>query len=198
MPPTYSEVEAKARAAAAAHLPAHPAQAARAAIALAESVLAECAAGPLKDRLAELQCGPGCTPCCHQAVGVTLAELALVADSVAALPGPVQAGVRQRSAALRRVATGLDVAGWWRARLACPLLDGDGTCLVHAARPLPCRAMNSADAGICRRSFAGEADQIPVLAAQHGIMGRAQAGLAQALAAAGLDHRPVALGTGLG
>lgn len=199
MAASYSAIEKRAREAAAAALAAGQgeAAAARAAIAAAEDFLATIAVLGLDQALAKLACGPGCASCCHQMVGVTKAELAAITEAVAALPAAVRAGIATRSADLAERAHGLDPAGWWRAKLPCPLLDA-GACLVHAARPLPCRAMNSADADICRRSLAGEKARIPVLAAQHGIMGHAQAGLAQALAKAGLDHRPVALGVSLG
>lgn len=199
MSANYSTIEKRAREAAAAALAAGrgEAVAARAAIAAAEDFLATIAVLGLGDALAKLACGSGCASCCHQMVGVTRAELAVIKDAVAALPPAVQAGIAARVAEVAAQAKGLDPAGWWKAKLPCPLLDDAQACLVHQARPLPCRAMNSADADICRRSLAGEKIRIPVLAAQHGIMGHAQAGLAQALAKAGHDHRPVALGVAL-
>lgn len=194
---TFSEVEARARDAALAALPdAGPAAAARAAITTADNFLAQASAVGLASSLAQLACAAACTSCCHQMVGVTVAELALIKGAVDRLSEPVRQGIAQRAAALADTAKG-DPRSWWKAKLPCPLLDDGQACLVYAARPLPCRAMNSADAGACRRSLAGEAVRIPVLAAQHGIMGHAQAGLAQALAKAGLEHRPIVLGTAL-
>lgn len=194
---TYSAIETYARDDATRALPNGPAATARAAIAAAEEFLAGAAQLGLDEALAKLACGSGCASCCHQMVGVTLAELALIKESIAALPAPVRAGIAERSAAVAVRAKGLDPTGWWKAKLPCPLLDESMACLIHAARPLPCRAMNSADAGICRRSLAGEPVRIPILAAQRGIMGHAQAGLAQALAAGGQSHQPVVLGMSL-
>lgn len=197
----YSDVQRRSSQAATAALAGtgRPADAARAAIAEAEACLAEIIAKTpsLADKVARLACGAGCSTCCHQMVGVTLAELALVAEAVAALPAGQQDSIAVRARAVAEQGQGMSQGEWWQARLRCPLLDDDGLCAVHAARPLPCRALTSADAAICRRAFAGERLNVPALAAQHGIMGHAQAGLAQALAQAGADHRPQVLGTRL-
>lgn len=196
-PPRYSDGETAARTAADASLKAGlgPAAAAQAAIDAATAFQARIVAAiGLEPQIASIQCGAGCSSCCHQMVGVTVAELALVKDAIAALPEPERQHIAARSADVARRAQGLTQAQWWAAKLRCPLLDEAGRCLVHTARPLPCRAMNSASAEICRRSFDGEALQIPILAAQHRIHGHAQAGLAQALAAHGLSPQPVWLG----
>lgn len=178
--PKFSDVEARARDAARAAK--NPAEAARAAIKAADIFLREITGRlELGPALAGLACGKGCAHCCHQMVGITLPEAALLAQAVEALPR------RKRDKAIARIhdtivrAAGMGPREWWTARLACPLLV-DGLCAVHAARPLPCRAMNSADAGVCQRSFDGDpqASRIPILAAQHGTYGHAQAGLAQA------------------
>ncbi|MGE5506008.1 MAG: YkgJ family cysteine cluster protein [Actinomycetota bacterium] len=147
--------------------------------------------------LARLACTAGCAWCCHQVVGVTSAELAWVAEAVAALPQAVRDKVKAAAAETARMGAGLDQRGWWAARLRCPLLGDDGLCLVHQSRPLPCRAYNSADAEVCRRSLAGEAVRVPVLAAQHGVYGHAQLGLVRALADAGRDAQVVNLALAL-
>lgn len=199
-PLRYSDIQARARDAAAAVLKqgGDPARAARAAIDAAETFLAAVIdAIGLQPQMDSIQCGPGCYQCCHQMVGITMAELDLVRRAVEALPEPVRADTRARIRDVAERGKGLDQGGWWRARLRCPLLDEAGRCLVHAARPLPCRAMNSTDAGICHRSFDGENLQVPVLAAQHKIYGHAQMGLAEALASCTGERRVVALGTAL-
>jgi Fe-S-cluster containining protein len=198
-PLPFGEVAERARAAVAVALPQGLAAAARAALAVAEAALAEAARDPVvADRLAGLACHAGCSWCCHQVVGVTPAEAALLAEGLAELPAAQQAGVAARKDDVAARGRGLDQRQWWAARLPCPLLAEDGRCLVHPTRPLPCRAYTSADAGLCRRSLDGEAVRIPVLAAQWAIYGHAQAGLAQALAAAGIDPGPVALVDALG
>lgn len=147
--------------------------------------------------LARMACRAGCSWCCHQVVGVTAAELALLHRTIAAMPDDRQARIRTRAAEAMATGRGLDQGQWWAARIRCPLLEDDGLCGVHADRPLACRAFNSADADLCRRSYLGEKLRAPVLAAQHGIWAHAQAGLIQALTEAGIAAGPVALAEGV-
>lgn len=199
-PPRYSDIQAQARDTAAAALKRgdQPDQVARAVIDAADAFLARViAVVGLHEQMAALQCGAGCFHCCHQMVGVSAPELALLQAAVDSLPDPVQSHTRARIADIAARGKGLDQAQWWAARLPCPLLDADGRCQVHDARPLACRAMNSSNAETCRRSFAGERLQIPILAAQHRIYGHAQAGLLEALVAAGVDARVVGMATAL-
>lgn len=198
--PRYSDIQAEARAAAKAVLERGEGltAAAHAAIATADSFWTRVVATVgLDQQVAAIQCGAGCFHCCHQMVGVTAAELELVRAAVAALPEPLRGQTRARIKKVAARGKKLDQAGWWRAKLRCALLDDQGRCLVHEARPLPCRAMNSSNAETCRRSLAGESLQIPVLAAQHKVWGSAQLGLAQAVAEAGHGSKIVNLGTAL-
>jgi Fe-S-cluster containining protein len=199
-PPRYSDIQAAAHQAAATALrQGHGVTAAaRAAIDAADAFMGTVIkAVGLEEQMAAIQCGAGCYHCCHQMVGVTGAELALAREAVDALPEPLREHTRARIAEIAERGKGLDQAGWWQARLRCPLLDDDGRCLIHAARPLPCRAMNSSNADTCRRSHAGERLQIPILAAQHRVYGHAQLGLAQALAECDEDRMIHGLGTAL-
>jgi Fe-S-cluster containining protein len=180
----YSDARrAAAQAAAAALAPRKAeAEAARAAIAATDTFFARVrAAVNLEPQLAAMACAAGCSWCCHQIVGITSAELALVAEAIAAKPPASRAAIAARARDAAAKGKGLDQRQWWAARIRCPLLEDDGLCGIHASRPMPCRAHNSSDAGACRRSFEGEAVQTPVLAAQHGIWAHAQAGLAEAL-----------------
>lgn len=136
--------------------------------------------------LARIACSAGCSWCCHQIVGITMAELALLAEAIAAMPPKQQTAVKDRAMDAMAKGRGMDQGQWWAARIRCPLLEDDGLCGVHSHRPLPCRGYNSADADLCRRSYQGEKLRAPVLAAQHGIWGHAQSGLAEALATAGI------------
>lgn len=198
--PGYSDIQKLARETATTALKRgkSPAQAARAVIDATETFLKKVIKTVgLQDRMAAIQCGAGCYYCCHQMVAVTAAELALVQQAVDELPEPVRSETRARIRDIAERGKDLDQAGWWQAKLRCALLDGEGRCLVHKARPLPCRAMNSSDAEVCRRGFDGERTQVPVLAAQHRIHGHAQAGLQEALVACGADHEVSALGKAL-
>jgi Fe-S-cluster containining protein len=146
------------------------------------------------DRMA---CKAGCSWCCHQVVGVTTAELALLAQTIAALPDERQARIKSRARDAMARGRGLDQGQWWAAQIRCPLLEDDGLCGVHTDRPLACRAFNSADADLCRRSYEGEQLRAPVLAAQHGVWAHAQMGLIQALTEADIAAGPVALAEGV-
>jgi Fe-S-cluster containining protein len=198
--PRFSDASRAAKAEAAAALATGEGQAgaARAAIGAADAFFAQVrAALALEPAMKAMACAAGCSWCCHQIVSVTVAELALVAEAVAALPPQRQAAIAARAADAMAKGKGFDQAQWWAAQIRCPLLEDDGLCGIHAARPLPCRAYNSADAEACRRSYHGEPVRAPVLAAQHGSYGHAQAGLAAALGEAGIPAGPVALAEGV-
>lgn len=147
--------------------------------------------------LARRACTAGCSWCCYQIVGITMAELALLGQSIAAKPADAQARIKARAAEAMSRGRGLDPSQWWAAHIRCPLLEDDGLCGVHADRPLACRAFNSADSDICHRSYLGEKQRIPVLAAQHGSWAHAQSGLIQALTEAGIAAGPVVLAEGI-
>ncbi|MBI3446691.1 MAG: YkgJ family cysteine cluster protein [Magnetospirillum sp.] len=171
-----------------------PVQATRAAIAATDTFFAMVSTAlNLEAQLAAMACAAGCSWCCHQIVGITDAELALVAEAIAAKPAKARKAIFARAKAAMARGKGMDQRQWWAARIRCPLLEDDGLCGIHEARPLPCRAHNSADADACRRSFLGEPVRTPVLAAQQGIWANAQAGLAEALLQAGYQPRPLAL-----
>ena len=171
-----------------------PAAAARAAIAATDIFFDKVRrALNLDAQLAAQACAAGCSWCCHQIVGITNAELALVAEAIAAKPPEAQAAIKTRAQLAMTQGKGLDQRQWWAARIRCPLLEDDGLCGIHAARPLPCRGHNSADSNACRRSYEGEAQRTPVLAAQQGIWAHAQAGLGDAQQQAGQPPGPVAL-----
>lgn len=190
-------IETAARDAARAVLAADPsglAGAARAAIAEADRAMAALAAEPeVAEAVAGAACRAGCGWCCHQVVGITAAEEDLVAEAVRARPGDARARVRTRQNAAEARLRALPVERWQAARVPCPLLD-DGRCAIHPDRPLPCRAVLSADEAACRAWHAGEdGARIPLVAAQRRAYSAAQAGLAQALAAAAIPPGPVSL-----
>ena len=189
--PRYSEVQERSRLAALCALGTHanPAMAALAVIDVAQSFLAEVVSQlDLQPQMDALACKAGCYTCCHQIVGISSAELSLLQQAIAQLPAKQQKQIKAQITKIARKGRQFDQAQWWQAQLRCPLLDEQGRCSIHAARPLPCRAMNSADASICERSYRGEALPIPILAAQHRVYGHAQTGLIQALAQMGQSN----------
>lgn len=171
------------------------ASAARAAIAAADEAMAKVLANAEIKRAVEgAACRAGCSHCCRQVVGITAAEETLVVEAVERLPKDIRDGVRRRHAAASCKLGQMPVDQWQASRVPCPLLDEAGLCVIHADRPLPCRAVLSAEEAACRAWAEGEeCARIPLVAAQRRVYSSAQAGLAQALAACGIPPGPVSL-----
>lgn len=105
------------------------------------------------DLAGQRACRRGCSHCCHLPVGVTFGETLRLATAVRAVPGLVDR--------IEREAAATAALAWPRlAGRPCPLL-ADDACLIHPARPLPCRALASSDAAACERGLHGRGD-VPV------------------------------------
>jgi Fe-S-cluster containining protein len=193
-PATFGDIQDQARREAGKAMAKGLEAAARAAIRVADTVAAQAAADAgLAQALQTAQCAEGCHWCCHQVVGITAAEEELILAAVKRLPADVRARVRTRQAEAEVKLSSIPVARWQAARVPCPLLD-DTACAIHPDRPLPCRAVLSADASACKAWHDGdEGARIPLVAIQRGIYSHAQAGLAQALGEAGMPPEPMAL-----
>jgi Fe-S-cluster containining protein len=190
----YSDIENEAFIACSTALNDSPAAAARAAIAVAEKTMARVAAEPaLADAIKGAACKKGCGWCCHQVVGITTAEEELLVQAAKALSAGARKRLRARQQAAAYRLRCLPVDEWQSARVPCPLLE-DGACVLHKARPLPCRAVLSADAGACKAWYDGdEGARIPLIAVQRNVHASIQAALARALGAAGIPPGPVSL-----
>ena len=80
---------------------------------------------------AHLQCGAGCSGCCHHHLSVFAVEAAVLTEAIQALPEAQQTRIRQQANEVKeREAKGESVA--------CPLLV-DNLCSVYESRPLICR-----------------------------------------------------------
>ena len=108
-------------------------------------------AGVRADHAAAVRCSPGCSDCCHAVFGLFPIEAAFLKERFDALPR------RERRAALERGhkadrdlallqekrSAGADprTAGNDLAigRVRCPLLAGDGRCILYSYRPVTCR-----------------------------------------------------------
>jgi hypothetical protein len=89
----------------------------------------------------------------------------LIADHVRRTWSPTdQAALLERARAANERTRGLDPRAHLRARQRCPLLASDGTCAVHAKRPLGCRGWNSRSAELCRESVEIGNDDINITA----------------------------------
>jgi Fe-S-cluster containining protein len=104
-----------------------------------------------------IPCRAGCSACCHGPFDITVADVELVREAVAALPPDVRLEVTARAEAQLAAMHAADPA--WRPPYAvadlgedrfdalidrfaedpCPLLDEAGNCRIYRQRPLVCR-----------------------------------------------------------
>lgn len=115
-----------------------------------------------------IPCGPGCSACCHGPFDISVADAALVAAAIRALPEATRRPIVVRATAqleqMRSMAPDFDDP-WDVAALGeeafdtlcealaeepCPCLDDTGSCAIYEARPLVCRIM-----GLGLRTSAG-------------------------------------------
>lgn len=109
---------------------------------LGESFLSRAANG-------RVACTPGCDHCCHQSVGVTMAEALTIADHVIETRSPEElATLKQRLASARERTRGLSADERYSPNHPCPFLESS-RCTIYEVRPLSCRGMNSLDAQAC-------------------------------------------------
>lgn len=106
-----------------------------------------------------IPCRAGCTACCDGPFDISIADVLLVREAVAALPEHLRAPMVARARAQVAQMTALE-PGWtapWDIRtigdarfdrisdaladLPCPALDDTGACLIYHARPMICRLM---------------------------------------------------------
>jgi len=104
-----------------------------------------------------IPCRPGCSACCHGPFDITVADVELLREGVAALAPADRAEVVAQAGALLSAMKMLE-PGWAPpyavadvgeerfdamierfAEVPCPLLDEAGACLVYRHRPLVCR-----------------------------------------------------------
>lgn len=104
-----------------------------------------------------IPCRPGCSACCHGPFDITVADVELLREGVAALAPADRADVVAQAGALLSAMKMLE-SGWAPpyavadlgeerfdamierfAEVPCPLLDEAGACRVYRHRPLVCR-----------------------------------------------------------
>jgi Fe-S-cluster containining protein len=100
---------------------------------------------------AHMQCGKGCTACCHGLFDITLADAVEVARGFQKLPADVQQRVRSRALELDAAiaASGETLFDEDDPRIdrivdgannpPCPCLGDAGECLIYEHRPMACR-----------------------------------------------------------
>jgi len=94
-------------------------------------------------------CAAGCGWCCHQQLGVSVPEAVRLAEHIAGLPEPRRIEFQRRIADTDDRTHGMTTLERARARIACPFLGADGSCMVYAVRPLRCRGVHSIDRDFC-------------------------------------------------
>jgi len=100
-----------------------------------------------------IACKAGCPWCCHIRLTASPPEVLAVLDHIRKTFSEDQVTALKRKVAnVDGYTRGLDGEARARLRLPCPLLK-DGSCSVHPARPLSCRAVVSVDVAACRRAF---------------------------------------------
>jgi Fe-S-cluster containining protein len=104
----------------------------------------------------QMQCGKGCTACCHGLFDISLADAAEVANGFGKLSAETQASIRSRAMYLQREIAGGSPHGEPPTLFAeadvqideivdaaksppCPCLGSSGECLIYEHRPLACR-----------------------------------------------------------
>jgi hypothetical protein len=107
------------------------------------------AAAPEEPRPA---CARGCADCCHQRVELTAPEVLALSRHLGALDDDRRAVLAARLDETATALAGLSSRDHHLRQIACALLDADGGCAVHAARPLACRRAHSIDAAACARA----------------------------------------------
>lgn len=137
-----------------------------------------------------IACAKGCSYCCYSKVVCTPPEALRIAEHLRRTLDPEAfAAVLARVVAVDDRTRGLTRAKRFEAKIPCPLLADDGSCSVHAVRPITCAGWTSLDVGACERHFAAEIEgkSAPVYALGYEISGAVLAGLAQACTDVGLD-----------
>jgi hypothetical protein len=108
-----------------------------------------------------IACAAGCPSCCVSKVAVVAPEVIRIALHLReSLDPQALAALTARVRAADERTRGLSRTERARAGVPCPLLV-EGSCSVHALRPLLCRGWSSFDAAACERHFA-DPDETPV------------------------------------
>ena len=111
-----------------------------------------------------LACQAGCTFCCHQYVGISLPELAIIVKYIATnFDAAAQEKLRGRLNKTIEATAGMSQFERAASRIDCPLLDEPTRqCTIYAARPLTCRGMHSLDRKACEKDDATPGQNHPI------------------------------------
>lgn len=145
-----------------------------------------------------IACGPGCPYCCHIRLTASPPEMLLVLTHILETwDAPALSALRQKVKNIDGLTRGLDDDARARLRLPCPLLK-DGSCAVHAVRPLSCRAFASVDVAACKAAYASRmASGVPTYDPQYQVANAVGYGLYAGLADAGFGVENIELNAAL-
>ncbi len=100
-----------------------------------------------------IACKANCPWCCHIRLTASPPEVLAVLDHIhRTFAADDLAALKRKVANIDPFTRGRGGEERARQRLPCPLLK-DGSCSVHAVRPLSCRAVVSVDVGACMRAY---------------------------------------------
>lgn len=147
-----------------------------------------------------LACGPRCPSCCLSKVLVLAPEVLRLAAWLRSTRTPEElSALLERVRAADAETRGLSRLARAQRGVPCPLLDAEGSCSVHPARPLVCASWTSLDVGACQRHAAepfGE-PAAPLHAPGYEVTNAVMAGLGWAAREQGLDATPLELNAAL-
>lgn len=101
-------------------------------------------------------CSKGCYYCCHQPVGINLAEARTIALYLPTLPDDVRADSLKRLKKMANVTPQKYGKTNLNKKYPCPFLHEDGSCRIYDVRPLSCRRYTSVSVDICKKLLAGD------------------------------------------
>jgi Fe-S-cluster containining protein len=111
-----------------------------------------------------LACAVGCTFCCHQYVGLSMPELAILTKFIQSNFKAAQ--ITRLIGRLNEVASATKGMGQFEraaSKIDCPLLDQTSRqCSIYATRPLTCRGMHSLDRDACEADDATPGQNHPI------------------------------------
>lgn len=143
-----------------------------------------------------IACNKGCSACCQAKVLVVAPEVFCIAAHLReALDDEALGALLDRVRQADEKTRGLSRAARAEAHVPCPLLDAEGGCSAHAARPLVCRSWTSYDAVACERYWEAPSGRPtpPHYTAGYELAQAILAGLGKACFDAGRDGTPLEL-----
>ncbi|MBT3991398.1 MAG: YkgJ family cysteine cluster protein [Rhodospirillaceae bacterium] len=148
-----------------------------------------------------LACVAGCTFCCHQYVGLSMPELAILTKYI-----NTNFSAEQKRDLIAHLSETLNATSGMSqferaaSRIDCPLLDpASRQCTIYSARPLTCRAMHSLDRDACEMDDAtpGKNHAIPQYESHKGIVRSVAIGLQLGIAESGIEPKEMELASAL-